>query len=262
MLLTHKILSKLRDPLGRKKLGELRYKVYRLEGLLELVAEDPLNAWLYRNRVERMDATVEIYDELRRKFHLARYEFACKYVRGMTVVDAACGTGYGSGILKKQGEATAVTGIDLSSEATDYAKARHGTQGVSFVCASADQIPVADDSTDAVISFETIEHVKDDVSLLEEFWRILKPGGLLICSTPNNWPVDLSQHHLRSYDLHTFRSVLERKFIIDQIFNQNSGSNFEYNHDQKPGIQPTTVDNQSTAECFIAVCRKPNSGEA
>ena len=65
MLLTHKILSKLRDPLGRKKLGELRYKVYRLEGLLELVAEDPLNAWLYRNRVERMDATVEIYDEFK-----------------------------------------------------------------------------------------------------------------------------------------------------------------------------------------------------
>lgn len=50
--------------------------------------------------------------------HLERYSFASKYVSGKGVLDIACGTGYGTEMLKKAG-AECVTGVDISREAID-----------------------------------------------------------------------------------------------------------------------------------------------
>ena len=51
---------------------------------------------------------------------------------------------------------------------------------------SATDIPVEDKSIDAVISFETIEHIPDYEKFLEDVKRVLKDDGLFIVSTPND----------------------------------------------------------------------------
>jgi 2-polyprenyl-3-methyl-5-hydroxy-6-metoxy-1,4-benzoquinol methylase len=147
-----------------------------------------------------------------------------------------------------------VTGVDIDSGAVGYATRRHCPEGVSFVCASGDATPLKDQSVDVVVSFETIEHLPSDVSLLQEFHRILRPDGLLICSTPNNWP--LTEHHLRRYDLRSFDAVLRRWFTDLRYFNQNSGSAWPYNRGQAAGICETSPENQHLAECFIGVGRR------
>jgi SAM-dependent methyltransferase len=111
-------------------------------------------------------------------------------------------------------------------------------------------------SFDVVTSFETIEHVPDDVALVEEFHRVLKPDGWLIISTPNQWPLADTPYHVREYDRASFIRVLDEKFACEEFYNQNSGSDTPLNRGQPAGIVSTTSENQHLAECYIAICRR------
>ena len=113
--------------------------------------------------------------------HKQRYEWAAKYCVGLRVLDVACGVGYGSEILRQAG-ATKVVGADLALEAVSP----NGHQRLAlYTNADACRLPFADGSFDVVVSFETIEHVAGPELLLQEIVRVLKPGGVCICSSPN-----------------------------------------------------------------------------
>ncbi len=241
---------------NRQTIHRLRERIDVLERSMELVCDDPQMQWLYRHRSERMDATVPMFPELRARFHLARYEFACKYVDGLNVADIACGTGYGCRVLIETGKAQSVTGIDICPEAIEYAKSRHQVAGVRFFAADALQTGIPDQSVDCVVSFETIEHLENAEALMDEFYRIMKPGGRLICSTPNAWPLEIAPHHVREYNKASFSKLLDRRFKLEELYNQNSGSDFRFNHEQAEGIVATTDKNHLTAECFIAIARR------
>jgi ubiquinone/menaquinone biosynthesis C-methylase UbiE len=211
--------------------------------------------WLQENRLERMDATVEIFDPKRREFHLDRYRFAARHVQGRQVLDCACGTGYGVRMLREIGGAGSVVGVDIENRAIQYARQKHQIDSTIFICSSGDCLPLANNSVDIVTSFETIEHVPDDGTLVEEFYRVLRNDGILILSTPNQWPLADTPHHVREYDRGSFLKVLEPRFDCMELYNQNSGSDTPLNHGQSRGIVPTTTDNEQHAECYIAVCR-------
>jgi len=220
------------------------------------ILSDPVKIWLYQNREERMDASNDMFDESRRRFHLERYHFAAKFCNDKVVADIACGTGYGTELLSRTGNAKMVFGVDVSSEAINYANIRHSGKSNVFICSLGETTGLGDDSIDIIVSFETIEHVPNDLDLLKEFHRILKAGGILVCSTPNEWPIELATHHLREYSRDSFCGVLEKYFIIDGLYNQNSGGSSPFNHEQPFGIVETSDENYSLAECFIAVCKK------
>jgi 2-polyprenyl-3-methyl-5-hydroxy-6-metoxy-1,4-benzoquinol methylase len=207
-----------------------------------------------------MDATVDIFDDKRREFHLDRYRFAARRVPGKQVLDCACGTGYGARLLLEQGLAKSVIGVDIDAQAIQYAWQHHNAGAALFVCAPGERLPFAEASVDVITSFETIEHVPDDEALVQEFHRILCPGGLLIVSTPNQWPLADTPYHVREYDRALFLSVLESRFHCLELYNQNSGSPTPLNHDQPRGIVKTTLANQDSAECFVAVCQRPTMG--
>lgn len=237
------------------KIEKLEIQINELKDRLETIEEiHPQTLWLYNNSKERMDANVEIFPLSRRLFHKERYNFAANYVSGKIVVDIACGTGYGTEILKIYGKAEKVIGVDIDTQAIEYAILKYKSPEVNFICASGAETGLDEASIDVVVSFETIEHVPDDKELLKEFIRILKPGGILICSTPNNWP--LTAFHVRNYDRKSFEEILNIGFTDITLYNQNSGSNLPRNHGQKAGITITTNENQDLAECYIAVCKK------
>jgi 2-polyprenyl-3-methyl-5-hydroxy-6-metoxy-1,4-benzoquinol methylase len=75
---------------------------------------------------------------------------------------------------------------------------------VQYVCADA-KIIEFDQSFDAIVSFETIEHVDFDEALLSKFYQMLSPGGTFICSTPNQdvMPFDKEKfkYHIKHYTL-------------------------------------------------------------
>ena len=240
----------------REQIAALRDRVTRLETTLEQCLGSEEGLWLYRNRSERMDPTVPIFDAGRAEFHLARYRFAAAYVSGKDVLDIACGTGYGTRLLCEIGKAKRVTGVDIDEAAVAYAMKKHWLPAASYLVGSVTQIPLPADSVDVVVSFETIEHVDEDEATVAEFARVLRPQGTLVCSTPNGWPLEIAPHHKKVFERDSFLALLQPHFRLIELFNQNSGTSFEYNRGQPAGIIPTTDENHQTAECFLAVCMK------
>lgn len=118
--------------------------------------------------------------------HMQRYNSVLQIVRGKKVLDAACGTGYGSALMASV--AREVKGIDISSEAISFAKSRYGKlKNVTYQEASIEKLPFPDDAFDVIVSFETIEHVDEKIQqlFLFEIKRCLKADGILVMSSPD-----------------------------------------------------------------------------
>jgi SAM-dependent methyltransferase len=75
-----------------------------------------------------------------------------------------------------------VTNLDMDPRFAEAPVNRR--DGVRFICGDATKIPFPDASFDAVTMFDVIEHVPDDAKAMSEAWRVLRPGGALLLSTP------------------------------------------------------------------------------
>jgi SAM-dependent methyltransferase len=123
--------------------------------------------------------------------HWHRYAFARTLVSGRRVADVACGEGYGSALLA--GTAASVIGIDVAPDTIEHARRSYAAlPNLRFEQASAVALPLPNDSVDAVVSFETIEHLprQEQSRMIAEFARVLVAQGLVILSAPN--PVEYS----------------------------------------------------------------------
>lgn len=130
----------------------------------------------------------QVYDSIDqvRKYHVGRYEFATKFIKKEDrVLDAACGIGYGSFLINKE-VGSDVTGVDISQESIEFANENYNPSGaIKFMVSDILKLDLPEQSFDVAVSFETIEYVKEDREVLQKFYKLLKPSGLLICSTPN-----------------------------------------------------------------------------
>jgi 2-polyprenyl-3-methyl-5-hydroxy-6-metoxy-1,4-benzoquinol methylase len=151
--------------------------------------------------------------------HLARYRLAAHLAPGRRVLDAACGEGYGSVLLREAG-AEEVVGVDLDPATVAHARDTHGVASVEGDVAD---LPFDDGTFDLVVSFETIEHVKDPDRALDEFARVLTDAGMLIISTPNALEyLDDNPYHLREFTSGEFLSALRSRFPeVTPLYQQN-----------------------------------------
>jgi len=155
--------------------------------------------------------------------HLSRYEFAAKYAPGKKIIDVACGTGYGSALLLRQG-AIQVTGIDLSGAAIDYAQRHYSLKGLTFIRGDVSILRSAVPS-DCIVSFETIEHLENPDALLLPVREVLSPDGLFIVSTPVRHGGLLTDrpanpYHIREWNEEEFDALLSRYFSVRNFYFQ------------------------------------------
>jgi GT2 family glycosyltransferase/SAM-dependent methyltransferase len=155
--------------------------------------------------------------------HLHRYHAVRDMVRGLRVLDIACGEGYGSAILAVV--AQSVVGVDKSPAAVSHAQATYTAAGLRYECGSCEQIPLGDASVDVVVCFETLEHVAAHEQVLAELRRVLAPGGFLVISCPDRLeysdvPRFHNEFHVKELYANEFRDLLCRTFKHVQMYGQ------------------------------------------
>lgn len=115
--------------------------------------------------------------------HLARYDFASRFVRGKSVLDIACGVGYASEMLLAAGAAS-YTGVDINPDLVEHALATYSRPAARFlrgdICNFYEGKPY-----DVITCFETIEHVSDYLGALQNLHGLLADRGVLLISSPN-----------------------------------------------------------------------------
>jgi SAM-dependent methyltransferase len=155
--------------------------------------------------------------------HRARYEFAARFARGQRVLDLACGSGYGTPILRAGG-ASEVVGVDLNVAAIAYARERYGGNGVSFHRGDAyDPPPLG--PFDLIVSFETIEHLEFPERFLSACGALLAPAGMMFVSTPYRYRMNpdgspLNPFHQREWQADEFAAFLQPFFARVTMYGQ------------------------------------------
>jgi SAM-dependent methyltransferase len=188
--------------------------------------------------------------KLRPKWHtrkglelgVARYELPGRYVRDRLVLDIACGDGIGTAYLSGLGART-VCGGDISIESLRHARRLCGN-GSSFTALDVGALPFKDSVFDVVVSIETIEHIGEQEKYLSECRRVLKGGGLFVCSTVNRdlFSPGLEKPwfpgHIKELSTDEFSRLLSRYFgevtLYGLPFSESHGrfSRFIYRHEE------------------------------
>jgi ubiquinone/menaquinone biosynthesis C-methylase UbiE len=150
--------------------------------------------------------------------HLHRYALASEYSKNKTVLDVACGEGYGTKLISKN--AHTIWGLDIDNESINNAKNKYQASNLNFELGDIDKMPFEDKKFDLVICFETIEHVKDYNASLIEIKRILKDDGMLIMSTPNKLVYSDNRNFKNKFHTHEFY-IEEYKKWMNKNFTNN-----------------------------------------
>ena len=118
--------------------------------------------------------------------HEAAYLWAARALgerlRGAVVLEAGSGEGYGADLLRRTG-ARAVVALELDAAAVTHAGTAYPSVG--SVRANLAAMPIARGSVDVVVSMQVVEHLWDLRGFLRGCATALRPGGLLLVSTPN-----------------------------------------------------------------------------
>ena len=155
--------------------------------------------------------------------HFHRYCMARDLCNGLDVLDVASGEGYGSAVLASL--AKSVIGVEIDNVSTEHAQVCYQSHNLKFLQGNALELPLDDASVDAVVSFETLEHLREHLKFIVEIKRVLRPGGRLIISTPDR-TIYAAQHfnqfHMRELSYLEFESLLRSKFANVVISHQRA----------------------------------------
>lgn len=136
------------------------------------------------------------------------------------IVDAGSGEGYGANLLANSSSdlGTKVIGLELDMSAVEHANARYGKSFTTLV-ANLDAWPLPSNSADFVVSMQVVEHLWNLSQFMSEANRVLKPGGMMILTTPNRltFSPGLSRgekptnpFHVEEFDIDQLASLVEQ----------------------------------------------------
>jgi len=171
---------------------------------------DDLNLGIRRNILNKAS-----YDR-----HFQRYRFFLKHIESSdSVLDIACGSGYGSEILASK--AKFVYGVDSDKKTIQYAKRHHLRSNAKFKAVSLESFRTKR-KYDKIISIETIEHIADPDMFLKHAKKWLKPGGVLWLTCPlakqNRKRID-NPFHINEMSYEELNKLVKSHFKNVSFFN-------------------------------------------
>jgi len=145
---------------------------------------------------------------------IVRYAAARHLVAGKSVLDAACGEGFGSYLLNSWGAAH-VLGIDIAEEAIARARRYFGSEHCEFLRGDVGELgrSVGRRNFDVIVSFDTIEHIEDPEAFLRQLKPYLRDGTVLLISYANIPTLarlgKATDFHRAAYSFEAFRAMAE-----------------------------------------------------
>jgi 2-polyprenyl-3-methyl-5-hydroxy-6-metoxy-1,4-benzoquinol methylase len=137
------------------------------------------------------------------------YYLSLEYLKG-DVLEVGCGEGRGVDLMLPK--AKSFTGIDKIQEVVDNLKGKF-PMGTFHQMVIPPFGNLSDNSYDVVVSFQVIEHIKDDLGYLKEIYRVLKPGGKALISTPNiKMSLSRNPWHIREYTANELAELAKKIF--------------------------------------------------
>lgn len=169
---------------------------------------------------------------------LKAYYLAEEHVNG-DLLEIGCGEGRGIAMLKNK--VNSYTALDKIQDVIDRLSEQY--KEVRFI---QDNIPplskLDDNSFDVVITFQVIEHIEDDKAFLEEIYRVLKPGGKALITTPNiKKTLTRNPWHIREYKAHELEKLAAE--VFDKVEMKGITGNdkiWEYYEQNKKSVEKIT----------------------
>lgn len=191
-----------------------------------------------KNKPRRFEIEKNIYP-LRKYYdpilmaQVAEIQSVVKDLKSCRILDVGCGDGFLTNLFCVNNNK--VVGLDLED------KIPEGYKCFEFVRADAKKMPLKSKNFDLVVSFDVIEHIKDDESFIRECRRVLKKNGRIVIGTPNrnrisyhflsllgrkpSFPRHLGINplygeicHQREYTISEFTSFVQRNgFLIEKV---------------------------------------------
>jgi len=200
--------------------------------------------------------------------HLQRYQSVKDLIKGKVVLDAACGEGYGSDILANYAEK--IYGMDIDEETINHAENKYIKSNLQFLKGSIAKLPFVDGYFDVVVSFETIEHVGEDIQklFLNEVKRVLKEDGILVISTPNKKVYTdkrdyQNPFHIREFYKEEFHGFLTAYFKYVDFFYQLKENVHLLSKENGPLLNNLDSENNivENSKYIVAICSDLTSQE-
>jgi len=141
-----------------------------------------------------------------------RYFFASGFCEGKKVLEIACGSGQGLGLLARK--AKKVVGGDIDENNLKFAREHYkNRQNIELKILDAHQLPFAEDSFDVVILYEAIYYLANPEKFLKEAKRVLRKGGnLLICTANKDWSgFNPSPYSYKYFSTHELFGLLKQE---------------------------------------------------
>ncbi|MDD9266618.1 methyltransferase domain-containing protein [Paenibacillus sp. GCM10023248] len=245
------------------------YESFEFEGgklslIFERIPHEAFEQYTPENLLEERSLHMDMLRESGRRSdaHVARYTQALQFVRPNDVIlDVACGLGYGAAVLWDGSLAQKVIGVDNSTYSINYSTKNYTQhrEGLLFVQDDAQNLSfIEPESLDLVVSMETVEHLEDPGAFFERITRLLKPGGRIILSVPNEWVDehgnDPNPYHLQVFNRKSILELAKRYFMVERVFGQIAGGGMK--HTDSARAWYNSEDMSDEAEWWIVVGMK------
>jgi 2-polyprenyl-3-methyl-5-hydroxy-6-metoxy-1,4-benzoquinol methylase len=181
--------------------------------------------------------TIESDNPIHQRLYKA-YVVATEFVTG-NLLEVGCGEGRGISLLKPL--VGYYTAIDKIEGVINLLKQQHPE--CTFIASDIPPFPIGEDEAfDCVVSFQVIEHIRDDMYFLREIHRMLKPSGVALLTTPNRrMSLTRNPWHIREYlpdELHKLAAQVFRGVTVKGIAGNDKV--MRYYEDNKAAVRRIT----------------------
>lgn len=140
------------------------------------------------------------------------------YSKNSTILEVGCSSGYMLHRMQKTFPEAIIIGSDVVNE--PLLKLANNLPDIPLFRFDMQHCPLPDNSMDAVVMLNVLEHIENDTAVLQQTYRILKPGGMLVVEVPSGPHLydiyDKVLKHYRRYDATLLAQLIAKQGFVIQ----------------------------------------------